>query len=300
MNEGLSGILLIDKPPGITSQQALTKLKKACRLSKVGHAGTLDPFATGLLVVLVGKATRLQEFLLQDHKFYEGVILVGQRTDTDDVTGKLLPSIGDSPSDSELSLRCSELERKFSGVLQQVPPSYSAVHIAGKRAYQLARRGTQMEGKLDFREVTVHEIRLLPLASHRLHYQLHCSKGTYVRSIARDIGEYLGCGACVETLRRTQSGKLSLSQALSLEALVSEPSLLSEVLLPAEVALAQCSKWTFSEHEVSLLRQGRQEPLDKLPLSGCSDIAGLFSETGMLIGVAQELAEAGWKLRLNY
>jgi len=300
MSEGLSGILLVDKPAGITSQQALTKIKRACGISKLGHAGTLDPFATGLLVVLIGKATRLQEFLLLDSKSYEGVILVGQRTDTDDVTGTVMLPSAECPSDSELSRRCSELEKRFSGTINQIPPNFSAVHIDGKRAHQLARGGAEMEGKLHPREVTVHELRLECLGSSRLRYYLRCSKGTYVRSLARDIGDFLGAGACVESLRRTSSGELSVDRAVTVASLVDEPGSLAAALLPAESALAGFGRWNFSEREVSLLRQGRQEPLGGLPRGGVSNIAGLFSNTGELIGVAQESADLGWRLRLNY
>lgn len=213
----MDGIYLIDKPEGITSAEVVRRMKWTLKLDKVGHAGTLDPMATGLLIILSGKATKQQSFFLEGDKGYCGKILLGRTTRSDDITGEAL---SEAPIPVELTGDSAQtwvrsLEAKFRGPQQQVPPQVSAVKIDGQRSYKLARRNIAVD--IQPRSVIFHELNLSFEAPDQLRYQMLCSKGTYVRSLARDIGAVLGIGACVSELRREQSGKVNVARSLPLE-----------------------------------------------------------------------------------
>ena len=212
----MDGILLIDKPEGITSSQVVVKIRKHFKFDKVGHAGTLDPLGTGLLVVLVGKATKQQDTLMGADKKYEGTILLGQSTDTDDVTGEILAT-AEIPVIDEKVLE--SVVKHFTGEQEQTAPIYSALKVAGVPSYKRARRGETVTPKT--RTVTIHNLELSFEMPNRLRYQVHCSKGTYVRSLARDIGDFLGTKACMETLRRTYSAPYSITDAATLDEVLS-------------------------------------------------------------------------------
>ncbi|MEP7216707.1 MAG: tRNA pseudouridine(55) synthase TruB, partial [Anaerolineaceae bacterium] len=191
----LDGILIIDKPAGWTSHDVVAKTRRITRQRRIGHTGTLDPMATGVLVLCLGRATRLVEYMTRHDKHYVGEITLGVTTDTDDAEGDEL-ELKNVPELTEADLR--RLEAAFIGDLQQRPPAYSAIKIDGKRAYALARAGAVVE--LRSRPVVVHELRLDPIAADRLRVEVRCGPGTYVRSIARDIGELVGSGAHLSAL----------------------------------------------------------------------------------------------------
>ncbi|MBX7143016.1 MAG: tRNA pseudouridine(55) synthase TruB [Oligoflexia bacterium] len=208
----MHGLFLIDKAAGYSSAQVVGKLRRGLGLDRVGHAGTLDPFATGLLVALVGRATRLADFVQAGSKVYSGEIILGLSTDSDDCTGAELSSTSNIPELPQLL----EVLPSFRGQVVQTPPRISAVKVDGARAYARARDGEEFE--LQQRTVQVEQFDVWPTNdTARIGFRIRCSKGTYIRSIARDIGVRLGCGACLGALRREQSGQFCVDNAKSVE-----------------------------------------------------------------------------------
>ena len=204
---GISGILLLDKDEGWTSQDCVSKLRGILGEPRIGHAGTLDPLATGLLVVLVGRATRAASFAEAETKEYIAAFRPGIVTDTQDITGNLLRSSDVLPSEEDVRAALP----RFTGELSQLPPMYSAIKIHGQKLYDIARRGGEVERTP--RPVTVFSIDYLERcgADHML--RIRCSKGTYIRTLCHDLGEHLGCGGCMAALRRTRSGSFSVENA---------------------------------------------------------------------------------------
>lgn len=213
----MTGVLNLDKPAGMSSARAVDAIKRLLpRGVKVGHAGTLDPFATGVLLVLIGGATRLCESLMDAPKQYEAVLKLGATTATDD------PESPEQVTAEAPVISRSEIENMlpaFVGAIRQRPPSYSAIKVAGRRAYQLARKGQTVE--LDERIVQVHAINLLAYDWPALSLRIDCGRGTYIRALARDIGQALGCGAYLTQLRRTRVGDFYADSAIALTALSS-------------------------------------------------------------------------------
>jgi tRNA pseudouridine55 synthase len=206
----LDGVLVVDKPAGPTSHDVVDRARRALGERRIGHTGTLDPFASGVLALCVGKATRLVRFLSGGEKHYRAALRLGFGTSTDDFTGDPLGA----PAPVVVSR--DEVRRALSGLTgsyDQVPPAFSARHVDGRRAYELARRGAEVP--LVATPVTVHGIELVELAGERLVVDVRCSPGTYVRALARDLGERLGTGAHLTELRRTRSGEFTLAQAVS-------------------------------------------------------------------------------------
>ncbi len=214
-----SGAFLIDKPTGLTSAAVVGMLKRRFGLHKVGHAGTLDPLATGLLVVLFNSATRLQALFLEGDKSYEGVIRLGLCTDTDDSLGREIACVHeDDPRLDQIEAQLPLLRERFTGVIEQVPPQYSAIKVQGRRSYELARKDQPVA--LKPRLVEIKRLELTLLSRGFIGYSLCCSKGTYVRSLARDIGNTLGIGGSLAAIRRTRSGQFSVADALPLETVI--------------------------------------------------------------------------------
>lgn len=208
-----SGMVLVHKPIGPTSHDMVSRVRKLTGVKRVGHAGTLDPFAEGLLIILIGREwTKKQAEFLNLSKTYETTIYLGARSTTDDVTGEITVSQNSThPSQNEIM----KILSSFLGVQKQLPPPYSAKKINGVPAYKLAREGKEVE--LKPKEITLYSLEFLSYAYPRLSFRTTVSSGTYIRSLARDIGDQLGCGAYCETLTRTSIGTYSLSDALFLE-----------------------------------------------------------------------------------
>ena len=226
----MNGILLIDKPAGWTSSDVVAKLRGVLHERRIGHSGTLDPMATGLLVVFVGRATRAVEFAESHEKRYLASLRPGLVTDTQDVTGT---PIGGSPR----SLSDAELEdalRRFRGEIDQIPPMYSAIKVKGQKLYEIARRGGEVERKP--RRVRIGELRLLGRDGEDVLLDVRCSKGTYIRTLCHDIGQALGCGACMSALRRLEAGDFSLEDAYTLEQVqrAADEGRAEELLLPVD------------------------------------------------------------------
>ncbi len=206
------GILLVDKPSGITSHDVVDAVRKKFKIKQVGHAGTLDPLATGVLVLLIGKATKLFSRFSALDKKYQATLKLGVSTITGDTEGAII-SEKDFQSVSEQMIH--QAFAAFQGTILQSPPMVSALRHKGKRLYELARQGEKIE--IAPRTITVYDIRATHIDLPLIHFLIHCSKGTYVRKIAEDIGEKLGCGACITEIRRVAIGALSIEQCVRLE-----------------------------------------------------------------------------------
>ena len=208
----MEGVLLVDKPKGLTSHDVVYHLRRKLQIKKIGHAGTLDPMATGVLVMLIGKATRISQYLMSVDKVYEGEATLGVVTDSQDAEGEVMST---QPVPELTEARVREVMKGFLGDQYQTPPMHSAIKIGGVPLYKLARKGEEVERELRF--IRIAAFNLLSFATPKITFDLHCTKGTYVRTVASDLGQKLGCGAHLSALRRTGSGKFTISQCLPLE-----------------------------------------------------------------------------------
>lgn len=210
----MNGIVIIDKPAGWTSQDVTARLRRVFGTRRIGHGGTLDPMATGVLPVFVGRATRGVEFFEHAEKTYETELLLGVATDTEDTTG----TVRARREVSVTQARLDEVLERFRGEIMQIPPMYSALKVNGQKLCDLARKGRQVERQP--RPVTIHELTLLSREGDTLRLRVRCSKGTYIRTLCADIGEALGCGGCMQALRRTQAGEYTIAEAVPLQQLL--------------------------------------------------------------------------------
>lgn len=210
----MNGIVIVDKPQGWTSQDVTARLRRVFQTRRIGHGGTLDPMATGVLPVFVGRATRGVEFFEHAEKVYETVLRPGITTDTEDITGTVL-------SRQEVTLTEQQVQAvlpRFRGEIMQVPPMYSAIKVDGQKLYDLARKGREVHREP--RPITIHELTFLGFENGGIRLRVHCSKGTYIRTLCKDIGEALGCGGCMEQLRRISAGEYTLADAVPLQQLL--------------------------------------------------------------------------------
>jgi len=210
----MNGIVIVDKPDGWTSQDVTARLRRVFNTRRIGHGGTLDPMATGVLPVFVGRATRGVEFFEHAEKTYEATLRLGIATDTEDITGTVLQrrEVGLSQEDFLAVLP------QFRGKIQQIPPMYSALKVNGQKLCDLARKGREVERQP--REIEIYELECLEFAGETARLRVRCSKGTYIRTLCKDIGEALGCGGCMETLRRTSAGAYTIAEAIPLQELL--------------------------------------------------------------------------------
>jgi len=215
----MDGILIINKPIGPTSHDMVYKMRRITGIKKIGHAGTLDPFASGILVILIGKATKLQYKFMEMDKTYVGTLKLGEISDTYDITG-VKSKIRISNFKSITNDKISETLKTFIGEIKQTPPIYSAIKINGQNAYKLARKG--IKPKIKPRKIKIYSIKLLKYKWPHLQIEVSCSKGTYIRSLANDIGKKIGCGAYLEKLTRTKVGKFNLKNSANPESLNSK------------------------------------------------------------------------------
>ena len=210
----MTGIVIVDKPAGWTSQDVTARLRRVFGTRRIGHGGTLDPMATGVLPVFVGRATRGVEFFEHADKTYEAVLRLGTVTDTQDSTGTVLEKRPVAVTEAEFR----DILPKFTGEIAQIPPMYSAIKVDGKKLYELARAGKEIERKP--REITIFSLDLLEFTGETAKIRVHCSKGTYIRTLCHDIGAALGCGGCMEALRRTAAGEYTLADSVELDTLL--------------------------------------------------------------------------------
>jgi tRNA pseudouridine55 synthase len=288
-NSSLSGLLIIDKPAGLTSHDVVARVRKMSKTRRVGHTGTLDPFATGVLVVCVNRATRLVQFLTGEDKEYVATMRLGYATDTGDLTGKPVSAIS-SARDISVGM-VAEVLKGFCGRIYQMPPMYSAKKIGGVKLYQMARRGEEV--KRDPVEIEIKELELCGQAeifddsTQDLTFRVVCSSGTYIRTLAEDIGRRLSIGAHLTGLRRTQVGSYGLSRAVTLEKLT-EPDELGRNLIPASEA-APFPAILLNEEEHKAIIHGRSIRRSGYWQEG--DRAKLLSSTGELVAIANFDAE---------
>lgn len=285
----LDGILVVAKEPGPTSHDIVALVRRLTGVRRVGHGGTLDPFAAGVLPVFIGHATRLVEYHMTDEKSYRALVCFGARSTTDDLDGELTPT-GRAPSEAE----AEAVLDSFRGEIDQTPPDYSAVRVAGRKAYELARHGEKPE--LRPRHVTIHKLEMTnwdgtdparPVAT----MEVRCSAGTYVRALARDIGEQLGCGAYLGALIRTASGPFSIAEAQPLELVRTAlaEGRATELLLPMDKGLDDFPILTVRPEEVSSLVRGQQ--LRRGRDAVADGLVRVVDQSGRLVAIAR--AEEG-------
>jgi tRNA pseudouridine55 synthase len=282
----MDGILVIDKPAGWTSHDVVARVRRLTRARRVGHTGTLDPLATGVLVICIGRATRVVEYMVGHDKRYRATIRLGVETDTYDVEGRVTAQ--HPVGVSEVSLR-STLQG-LTGDIRQVPPMYSALKRDGKKLVDLARRGVEVEREP--RRVTVYAIDVLSFDPPDATIDVHCSAGTYIRSLAHDAGRALGCGAILSALTRTAAGDFTLEQAVSLErfeAAVEEGSWPS-FLRPLDAGLAAFPAVTLGEEDARRARHGMSIPETRAraslaPLHASADVFRVYDPAGRIVGL---------------
>ena len=248
----MDGVLVVDKPAGWTSHDVVSRIRRISKVRRVGHAGTLDPLATGVLPILIGKATKLSRYLMGHDKVYEVEMHLGITTDTLDAEGEVLEECVPALEQEELL----GMLQPFRGKIKQVPPMYSARKVAGKKLYELARQGKVVEREA--REVDIYELELLSFELPRSTLRVRCSSGTYIRTLVDDIGRALGCGAHVSALRRHEVGPFNLDQALELGRLEESGEPLEPLLIKLHDALEYLPKISLSEELAQMVTCGHQ------------------------------------------
>lgn len=276
----MNGLLLIDKPTGWTSHDVVAKLRKVARTKKIGHTGTLDPDATGLLPITIGYCTKLAQYLILDEKTYDFELELGSQTTTDDASGEVIAT-SDCSHVTEAQLL--EALKPLRGEIMQQPPRFSALKIDGKRAYDLARQGVEFE--LPERPVTVYELTLHELKMPRATLTLRCSSGTYVRSIVRDLGIALGTHAHTTMIRRMAVGRFRIEDAVALEALSNPDDVTARLLSGAQMVTSSMSAHTLSAQE--LIDVGFGKALKAAPTHTDGENIALMDGDGELIAIAQ-------------
>lgn len=248
----MNGIILIDKPQEWTSHDVVGKLRGILHERRIGHSGTLDPLATGLLVIFVGRATRAVEFAEADTKEYIAGLRLGISTDTQDITGRVISSGGAVPDEFQLR---KALE-KFKGELEQIPPMYSAIKVGGKKLYELARKGESIERRS--RHITVFDLDIAGRADDDYVLRVSCSKGTYVRTLCNDIGQALGCGGCMSSLRRTKAGVFSVEDAHTIAEIqeAADRGEAESLIIPLDTLFSEFNKLTVPAVAEKKLRNG--------------------------------------------
>ncbi len=250
----MGGLLLVDKPGGVTSHDVVAAVRKRVRPLKVGHTGTLDPLATGLLILCVGEATKLARFLEAQDKLYRATALLGVATDTQDITGDVIAEKPRGvPPDALPEDRIRAVEDIFVGAIEQTPPIFSAVKVDGERAYRRARRREDI--RLEPRTVRIERLEIERIHLPRVDFLVQCSKGTYVRTLCHDIGEHLGVGACMESLRRLAVGRFKIEDAAPLRELDTTNKILG-ALIPASEALSHMPAITCGPEQIRRLSNG--------------------------------------------
>ncbi len=278
VRNAISGVLVVDKPTGLTSHDVVQIIRKGTNIRRAGHTGTLDPRASGVLVILLGPAVRLSEYVSASDKRYQAVLRLGASTDTYDADGRVVSSaptehITEEQFDTEL--------QTFVGEIEQTPPPYSAVKVQGRKAYEMAREGEEVD--LAPRKIHVYSLELLEWAPPEAVIDVYCSSGTYVRSLAHDLGNKLGCGAHLVGLRRTKSGRFTLRDAVPLRKLreAFETGTWYQHLIPAAEALSDWPSLELTHEQVEAIRHGHRIPAEE----GSPEQACGVSEMGELVAL---------------
>ncbi len=286
MND-LGGVLCVDKPLGITSHDVVNRIRRLAGLRRVGHAGTLDPLATGVLLLCLGRATRLIEYMVGHDKLYETTVRLGQTTATYDAEGDV---VAERPYTHLTLTQIQQALEPFRGEIQQQPPLYSAIKQGGQPLYKLARQGV-IDVARPFRPVTIHELSLLSWEPPYLSLRIGCSSGTYIRSLGHDLGEALGCGGHLTALRRLAVGEFGVETAVPLDDLT--PDNITDYLLPPDTAVRHLPRLNLPETAAADMLQGKPVPQDGQP---STQLARAYGPDGHFLGVIA--AEDGqWRAR---
>ncbi len=278
----IHGVILLDKPTGMSSNAALQRIKHRFNAKKAGHTGSLDPLATGLLPICLGQATKVSEYLLNSHKKYTTVIKLGEITETLDSEGEITISKPVDVSEQQLQ----DALEQFRGDIKQVPPMYSALKKDGQPLYKLARKGEVVERPA--REMTVHSLSANRLDDKHVELKVHCSSGFYIRSLGHDLGQVLGCGAHVVELRRTDIKAINVGVAHSLETVLEAD--LKELLLPLDVLIDHMPKIEISDAQATSMLQGKPTSANGLITS---ELTRFYQPNGYLYGVG-EVSDSGF------
>ena len=280
----LDGFLNVYKEQGYTSFDVVAKLRGILKQKKIGHTGTLDPMAEGVLLVCLGQATKLSEMLIDKDKTYRCVMLLGKTTDTEDVTGKVLTETADIPDEASVI----ETVNSFIGTYDQIPPMYSAIKVNGKKLYEYARQGIEIERSP--REVRIFEVKIEDVSLPRVTFTIHCSKGTYIRTLCHDIGNLLGTGGCMEELTRTKVGRFELKDSLKLEELrdLAQNGRLEDALIPLDQMFSELQSVVPAEKYIPKAYNGNDFFRNQLSETGkfCSgEKVRVYDAKGHFIGI---------------
>lgn len=280
----MTGFIFLDKPEGITSFTAVNRVRRITGVKKAGHTGTLDPMATGVLPIMLGGATRFSQYLPVHDKSYRAKILLGTVTDTLDVTGEVLEERDVNVTQDELN----DVVNSFIGKIQQLPPMYSAVSKDGVRLYKLARQGIEIEREA--RDVTIYSIEFIsPLESKEFVIDVSCSAGTYIRSLANDIGEKLGCGAVIKELRRTSANSIGIERTVTLEELdkIVAEGRLSEIVAPCDEMLSCYPAVYVSDKQAFRFNNGGDLDIERIKNIPDGEIFRVYSPEKKLLGLGK-------------
>lgn len=286
-----NGILIVDKPEGITSHDVVARARRALKTKRVGHTGTLDPFATGVLVLLIGKATRLAQFIVKDEKEYVAVVRFGFETDTGDRTGERTVDSGLTDNDVAERLAIVDWDDvlgKFRGEIEQVPPMYSAKKVRGKKLYELARAGKDIERepiKIEIKQLEIIKGEQSRDSNSEIRFRVVCSAGTYIRTLAEDIGRSISIGAHLLELRRTRAGRFSLDESVALDRLDST-QYVTQFLRPIEDAIFHLPKYVLSEDRVEKTLNGLPTRVDGDMFADGAFVA-MFNSNEKLVAVGK-------------
>lgn len=281
----IHGVVNIKKEKGYTSHDVVAKLRGIVGQKKIGHTGTLDPDATGVLPVCLGKATKLCDMLTDKSKTYETVLLLGKTTDTQDISGTILSEGSIDEIDNDAVIKCIG---EFVGDYLQVPPMYSALKVNGRKLYELARQGIEVERKA--RPVVIHQINILEVNLPRVRMEVHCSKGTYIRTLCHDIGQKLGCGACMEELVRTKVSRFHIEDSLTLDqvAAYKAEGRLEEILTPIDQMFSEYKAITLKKEFTAFAYNGNmfmpKHIQEKIELSD-GEFVRVYDEEGRFIAI---------------
>ena len=275
MND-LGGVLCVDKPLGMTSHDVVNRIRRTAGLRRVGHAGTLDPLATGVMLLCLGRSTRLIEYLVGHDKVYETTVRLGQTTSTYDAEGEI---VAKRPFTHLTLNQIQDALEPFRGEIQQQPPLYSAIKKDGQPLYKLARQGKE-DVERPFRPVTIHELTLLKWDPPHLSLRVHCSSGTYIRSLGHDLGQALGCGGHLAALRRLAVGNFTVETAVPLTTLA--PENITHYLLPPDTAVRHLSRLDLSETAAADILQGKPIPQTNEP---SAELARAYGPDGQFLGI---------------
>jgi tRNA pseudouridine55 synthase len=285
IKNAISGVLVVDKPIGMTSHDVVNAVRFGTGIRRAGHTGTLDPRASGVLVILVGPAVRLSEYVSASDKRYQAIIRMGASTDTFDADGRFTRQV--QPAINVTEQQFEDALKNFVGEIEQTPPPYSAVKVRGRRAYDMARRGEQVE--LPPRKINVYHLEVLEWAPPEVVVDVHCSSGTYVRSLANDLGDALGTGAYLVGLRRTKSGRFSLRDATPLRKL--QESFRAgnwyQYLIPAAEALGDWPAIELDPDQVEAVKHGHRIPANPADRPGINNLVRGVSMAGELVSLME-------------